>query len=285
MARKLKPLHPEGCARNLPEALRLLKMYTAGSFDVFALSESIHAARRADIMRGYCGKDVAFGLCTSGAMLDTLSEHANDHGANPPVDSNSQLIAWLKAMDSKAPGKPDNDSAQQQVTDMMAAANAADDQGLEAAETPNLSASSGVTAMSTAVAKKPKGGKKKPAKKAGKAKANGAKKAAVKKAAAPKEPKAAKPAKEPKAKKEKVAKEAKPKKAFLLDVAADVVAKASEPLNVKQIIEKIVADALYEFGKGKTPDRTLNSSIIREIAKEGSKARFKKTGRGLYVGR
>ena len=67
-----------------------------------------------------------------------------------------------------------------------------------------------------------------------------------------------------------------------LDAAAKVLAEAKEPLNAKEMIERIRAQELWK-SDGKTPHATIYAAIIREIAKLGDKARFKKSERGKFV--
>ena len=74
---------------------------------------------------------------------------------------------------------------------------------------------------------------------------------------------------------------AKPKRISGLDLAAKVLAKASEPLNAKTIAERAIASGWKTSGK--TPHATLYAAMIREIAKKGKSARFVKTDRGLFA--
>ena len=66
-----------------------------------------------------------------------------------------------------------------------------------------------------------------------------------------------------------------------LDAAAKVLAEAKEPLNVKQMMERIQAQGLWKTG-GKTPGATIYSAIIREIANKGDQSRFRKAERGKF---
>lgn len=89
---------------------------------------------------------------------------------------------------------------------------------------------------------------------------------------------AKKPARAPKA-----AKEAKPKKLSLIDAAAQVLASGGGgPLNVKQMVEQVVAQKLWTPGSGRTPSATLYSSILRELQHKGGEARFEKVDRGQF---
>jgi len=87
-----------------------------------------------------------------------------------------------------------------------------------------------------------------------------------------------------KARAEKKAKAAKPKgerKASLLDLAADVLREAKQPMDCKSIVEKVLAKGTWKTS-GKTPAATLYSAILREVGKQGDKARFRKTERGKF---
>ena len=84
------------------------------------------------------------------------------------------------------------------------------------------------------------------------------------------------------AKAAKKAKAPREKKPSLLDLAAEVLAKAKEPMDCKAIVEKVLASGRWQT-KGKTPAATLYSAIIREVANKCTDARFKKVGRGKFV--
>jgi len=87
-----------------------------------------------------------------------------------------------------------------------------------------------------------------------------------------------------KARKAKAAKAKAPreKKPSLLDLAAEVLAKAKEPMDCKTIVEKVLATGRWQT-KGKTPEATLYSAIIREIAKKKDDSRFMKVERGKFI--
>jgi len=85
----------------------------------------------------------------------------------------------------------------------------------------------------------------------------------------------------PKAKSKK-AKAPRKKRPGLLDLAAEVLAKAKEPMDCKAIVKKVLASGHWQT-KGKTPAATLYSAIIREMAKKGKAARFQKVGRGKFT--
>jgi len=80
----------------------------------------------------------------------------------------------------------------------------------------------------------------------------------------------------------KKAKAPREKKPSLLDLAAEVLAKAKEPMDCKAIVEKVLASGRWQT-KGKTPAATLYSAILRHMQKKGKDARFKKVGRGQFA--
>jgi len=67
-----------------------------------------------------------------------------------------------------------------------------------------------------------------------------------------------------------------------LDAAAQVLADAKEPLGAKEMVERMLAQGLWQTG-GKTPSATIYAAIIREIAAKGSDARFRKVERGKFA--
>ena len=66
-----------------------------------------------------------------------------------------------------------------------------------------------------------------------------------------------------------------------LDAAAQILAKANEPMSCKAIVELAIGSGLWSPG-GKTPHATLYAAVIREITKKGKDARFKKVDRGRF---
>ncbi len=74
----------------------------------------------------------------------------------------------------------------------------------------------------------------------------------------------------------------KAKKMSGLDAAAKVLADAKAPMNAQTMVETMLAKGMWKTG-GKTPHATIYAAIIREIAAKGTKARFKKTDRGLFA--
>ncbi|MCB9854676.1 MAG: winged helix-turn-helix domain-containing protein [Phycisphaerales bacterium] len=81
--------------------------------------------------------------------------------------------------------------------------------------------------------------------------------------------------------KSRPANENRPKPVSGLDLAAEVLAESSKPLNAKTIAERVIAAGWRTDGA--TPHATLYSAIVREITKKGSASRFKKTDRGLFA--
>ena len=66
-----------------------------------------------------------------------------------------------------------------------------------------------------------------------------------------------------------------------LDAAAQILAKAKEPMGCKDVVEQAITQGLWSPG-GKTPHATLYAAIIREIGKKGKDARFEKVNRGRF---
>jgi hypothetical protein len=89
--------------------------------------------------------------------------------------------------------------------------------------------------------------------------------------------------KAPKDKSAKAAKPAKEKKVSAFNAAAQVLAKANEPMNCIQLIEAMSKAGLWSSPNGATPQATLYSAITREINTKGKEARFKKVERGHFA--
>ncbi len=66
-----------------------------------------------------------------------------------------------------------------------------------------------------------------------------------------------------------------------LDAAAQILAKAKEPMGCKDVVDQAIAKELWS-PSGKTPQATLYAAIIREISKKGTDARFAKVERGRF---
>lgn len=92
------------------------------------------------------------------------------------------------------------------------------------------------------------------------------------KASATAKPKAQKPQSEKKA-----------KRVSALDAAAQVLAKASEPMGAQDLITAMAERGLWKSPGGKTPHATLYAAMVREIGTKGKDARFKKVERGLFT--
>ncbi len=76
---------------------------------------------------------------------------------------------------------------------------------------------------------------------------------------------------------------AKPRPMSLIDAAVQVLGNAKEPMNTKEMIEKITKQNLWSpRSGGKTPHATLYSAILRELQKKGKDARFQKAERGRF---
>ena len=73
----------------------------------------------------------------------------------------------------------------------------------------------------------------------------------------------------------------KGKKPSGLDLAAKVLADASEPLAAKTIAERVIAAGWQTSGK--TPHATLYAAMMREIQSKGKDARFVKVERGRFT--
>ena len=96
-------------------------------------------------------------------------------------------------------------------------------------------------------------------------------------------PKATTGTKKPKvATRAKQAANGKMKRKGILDIAAEMLAKSKKPMGCKEIVEHAIEKGLWKT-KGQTPSATLYAAIIREIAKKGKDARFKKVDRGLFT--
>jgi hypothetical protein len=78
-------------------------------------------------------------------------------------------------------------------------------------------------------------------------------------------------------------KHAKAKKLSAIDAAAQVLAGSNEPMTCKELIAAMADQGLWTSPGGATPHATLYSAILREVAKKGKAARFKKTDRGRFT--
>jgi len=91
------------------------------------------------------------------------------------------------------------------------------------------------------------------------------------------------PISDPRPKAPKKPKPAAEKKLGAIDAAAKVLAEGGQPMTCKEMIEAMAAKGYWTSPGGKTPQATLYSAILREIATKGGKARFKKTERGKFT--
>ena len=89
------------------------------------------------------------------------------------------------------------------------------------------------------------------------------------------------------AKDKKAAAKAAPAKAkglSLVAAAAQVLAESGEALNCRRMVALAKERGLWEQGRGKTPEQTLYSAVVREIADRGEGSRFRKSEvRGLFL--
>ena len=67
-----------------------------------------------------------------------------------------------------------------------------------------------------------------------------------------------------------------------LQAAYLVLKDATEPLNVRQIMERINERGLANLA-GKTPGATVSAAIQREVLAKGTESRFIKTGKGFFA--
>ena len=69
-----------------------------------------------------------------------------------------------------------------------------------------------------------------------------------------------------------------------IEAALIILRESGEPMNIKQIMEKINERQLARLA-GKTPSATISSAIQRDIIKLGDESRFVKAGKGLFAAR
>lgn len=72
------------------------------------------------------------------------------------------------------------------------------------------------------------------------------------------------------------------KRLSLLNEAVSVLQETGQPMSAKAMVEVVLAKGEWAT-KGKTPEATLYAAIIREIAKKGNEARFRKVDRGQFA--
>ena len=69
-----------------------------------------------------------------------------------------------------------------------------------------------------------------------------------------------------------------------LQAAYIVLKDAAEPLNIRQIMERINERGLAKLA-GKTPSATVSAAMQREMQNKQSDSRFEKAGKGLFAAR
>ena len=75
------------------------------------------------------------------------------------------------------------------------------------------------------------------------------------------------------------------KKLSAIDAAAKVLAETGATMTCKELIGAMAGKGYWTSPGGKTPDATLCSAMLREIAVKGDHARFIKTGPGRFARR
>jgi hypothetical protein len=73
---------------------------------------------------------------------------------------------------------------------------------------------------------------------------------------------------------------AKDKKLSLIDAAIEVLRKAKQPMNCKEMVQAVFDAKLWSPGTGKTPSATLYSAILRDL--KSDTPRFEKVDRGQF---
>src|SRR5262249_31934731 len=76
-----------------------------------------------------------------------------------------------------------------------------------------------------------------------------------------------------------------PPKLSALDAAAKVLGESGKALNCRELIAAMAARGYWTSPGGRTPWATLSASILKEIARKGSRARFQKVDRGRFARR
>jgi hypothetical protein len=76
--------------------------------------------------------------------------------------------------------------------------------------------------------------------------------------------------------------EAGEKKLSCMTAALKVLTESGEPMNAKEMIDAMEAKGYWSSPGGKTPQATLYSAILRELAR-GDESRFIKTERGRFI--
>ncbi len=77
----------------------------------------------------------------------------------------------------------------------------------------------------------------------------------------------------------------KPARLSALDAAAHVLARSKDPLTCRQLIQIMAERGLWKSPAGASPDRTVYSAMLREIATKGKDSRFVRVERGRFARR
>jgi hypothetical protein len=93
------------------------------------------------------------------------------------------------------------------------------------------------------------------------------------------------PAKPKRQRKAKAPAEPKERKVSALDAAARVLTEAGQAMTCKEMIGAMAAKGYWSSPGGQTPDATLYSAILREIATKSDQARFAKAAPGRFTRR
>ena len=72
------------------------------------------------------------------------------------------------------------------------------------------------------------------------------------------------------------------RKPSALGAAALVLAEADGPLSAGEIVKRMLEKCLWQT-KGRTPQATLYSALLRRIRKDGANSRFRKVERGRFA--
>jgi hypothetical protein len=77
--------------------------------------------------------------------------------------------------------------------------------------------------------------------------------------------------------------ETKAKKLSALDAAAKVLAESDVPMTCKELIQAMATAGLWSSPKGRTPENTLYSAVMREVNVKKEEARFRKVSAGHFA--
>jgi hypothetical protein len=72
------------------------------------------------------------------------------------------------------------------------------------------------------------------------------------------------------------------KRLSALDAATKVLEESGQAMTCREMITSMAARGYWASPKGQTPEATLYSAVLREIAAKGKGARFRKTERGKF---